>query len=189
MDQAETLIACIRLILDDPEADVYVGDGPSAYRNEALSIQIRRLSSARVGVDERRYSVDPDDGTLRERIYGNRLLRIQVDVDTPRQSAFEETAEEVADDLIAGFSRTDIAALLNAIDLGTPRAQPTRVNNLEDEHRDVRSIATFELWFPASRRHVVPVANSPGRITSTTVTGEADPGDHVLGPGLVGPPP
>lgn len=113
------------------------------------AVTLRVASITRLGIDERRAS-QATATNLRERIYGNRTLRIQMIVDTNDQDLLD-SAQEQADLILAGFMRSDVETLLMRSDLGVPVAGPVLVTNAPDAHGDERSIAIVDLVFPWSR--------------------------------------
>lgn len=151
MTLEETITAAIRLILPDVQTTgIATDDGASEWLDDTASVTFTKIGYLRQGVDERRYTVEGD--SLRERVYGNRTLRVQFTCETDRQT-LELTADELADTLIAGFERTDVEELFAALDLGIPACLPVRQVNYPNAHGDIRSAAVFEAQFPASRRH------------------------------------
>lgn len=133
-----------------PDIDVAWQDRRSSWRGER-AVTLRVVSISRLGIDERRAT---NVGTnLRERVFGNRLLRVQMIVDTNDQD-LEDSAQEQADFLVAGFSRSDVELLLLQECLGVPNAGPVLVTNAPDAHGDERSIAIVDLVFPWSRTAV-----------------------------------
>jgi hypothetical protein len=181
-----TLIACVRLIRDDPDFDVQIDGNQDGWASDALNVRISGLGIARQGVDEVRLRASGD--VLSERIFGNRTLRLQFTVDANSQT-WLASAQEAADDLAAGLSRADVATLLRAENLGVPRCSDIRIVPYRDEHGDWRSAAVFEAVFPWSRRHVPAASVTVDRIgavefTGTPITGgQNDP--HTIGPETV----
>ena len=163
-----------------PAIDTQPDDGTSAWVNDEVSVTVQLLSAPRQGHDERRLARAGNQ--VRERVYGNRSLRVQFTVNTNKQT-FAQTALEVADDLTAGLSRSDVSDILEARDLGVPVCSPVRQVNAPDAHGDVRSIAVFEAVFPSSRRHTGALVD---RIDAVNVTGTTDDieSDVTAGPVL-----
>lgn len=185
-----TLAAVVRLIRDDPAFDVRIdGKGESGssigWATDSGHVRISRLAIARQGQDEQRLAAGGVGGlVLRERVFGNRTLRLQFACETNAQT-WASTAEEMADDLRAGLIRQDVADLLWTERLGQPRCTDVRSVPYRDAHGDWRSAAIFEAVFPWSRLHAAPEDTTTDRIASVEYTGDAD--GHALGPETVGP--
>lgn len=145
MSVQQTIADCIRVVA--PALDVAWQDRKSAWRAEK-SVTLRVISVPRIGVDERRAAIQ---GTgIRERLHGNRLLRLQMIINTDDQDLLD-SAQDYADQILMGFSRSDIEQSLSLACLGVPVAGPILITNAPDEHGDQRSIAIVELTFPWSR--------------------------------------
>ena len=155
MDLADTLITSVRLALDMPDLDVRILDRSSARVSDSLSISLRVLGWSRIGVDERRHTIETsetaDPDRLRETIHGARVLRVQIIVDGTTH-ALEDSSEAIADRLVAGFSRDDVGELLDAANLASPTCGPVDSANARGDNADTRSIAVFLASFNTSRR-------------------------------------
>ena len=176
-----TLIAAVRLARDAPALDVRIDGKPDAigWISDSEHVTIERLRVPRQGVDEIRRTVDAGDGLMREHVRGNRSLVLQITCETSSQT-LASTAEELADDLIAGLSRSDVLALLWVDRVGAPRCSDVRVTPYRDAHGDWRSAATFEAVFPWSRVHTPAATVTVDRIARVIGTGDVDPDDHVV---------
>lgn len=175
------LVAAVRLILDDDEYDVGWGRRSAEWRAESHTV-ISYVSTARRGVDERRYAdVGTDD--MRERVYGNRVVRVQFTVHTDDQDV-AESAHEIAGRLVAGFSRSDVAELLDSEDLGGIRPQDPIDASYVDEHGDERSVAVFEVWFNTHRTHTGTVIPRVKALEYSGTT-EGSINDPTVGPTTV----
>lgn len=163
MSLESDLDAIVKLIRSDVTIGTKSDDGIDAWKNDEQEVTYALLGYRRQGVDERRTALEGED--IRERIYGNRTLRIQFTVNTNKQT-FENTALEIADDLIAGFNRTDVEDVLAAHELGVPVCTDPREITLVDAHKDGRSVAVFEAAFPASRRTGGPLITRIKRVVS-----------------------
>ncbi len=181
-----TLRACVRLIRNDPDFDVQTEGRADGWANDAASVRFVVLGVPRQGVDEQRFSLN-GDGTLREMVRGNRTLRLQVTCDTNAQT-WETLSTPLADDLVLGFQRTDVAALLEVENLGVPVCTEPRHVPYRDAHGDWRSASVFEAVFPWSARHVVPAAVTTDRIGQVEFAGTVDPDAHAIGPTTVSEP-
>lgn len=178
-----TLIAAVRLARGAPSLDVKIDGKPGdsiGWISDSEHVTIARLRIPRQGVDEIRRTVSIADGLMREIVRGNRSLVCQFTCETNSQ-ALAGTAEELADDLIAGLSRSDVTALLWTERVGSPRCSDVRVVPYRDAHGDWRSAAVFEASFPWSRVHAPASSVTTDRIGRIIGSGEADPGDHVVG--------
>lgn len=178
MTLQETIIACVRLILGDPSFDVRWYDKRSAWVSDTGHVEIVQLTTPRFGVDEQRLEpIGQDGATLQETIYGNRQLRLQFTCNTNDQD-LDESGPELAESLVAGFSRHDVEELLAAVHVGVPRSQGTRVVNAPDAHGDERSIGVVELWFPWSRSQEggkiksIATVHYTGAVDEIEITGE-----------------
>lgn len=184
----DTLIACVRLIRDDPDYDVKIDGRPDAvgWATDSGNVRISGLGIQRQGEDEQRLRASGD--VLTETIFGNRTLRLQFTVDTNSQT-WADTAQEAADDLRAGLCRQDVIALLNVENLGVPRCGDVRIVPYRDDHGDWRSAAVFEAVFPWSRRHTPPAGVTIDRIGAVEYTGSPITGGvndpHAIGPNTV----
>jgi len=165
MSVQSTIIACVRLILDDPTYDVHWVDLTSKWVSDASHVELQVVSIPKIGVDERRTTPEgsPEGHYVRERIYGNRSLRVQITCNTSNQN-LEESGQELAETICAGFARSDVEALLSAASLGIPAPQGVRVANSRSSHGDIRSIAIAELWFPWSRSQTGGLIGTIGEI-------------------------
>lgn len=164
MTAQEAVIQCVRLILNDPSADVRWYDRASTWVNDSAHIEITVLSIPRVGVDEPRHVAEGLN--LRETIYGNRTLKLQLVCNT-NDGDFLDSGPELADRIVAGFMRSDVEAVLQGAHLGVPRSVPVRTINAPDAHGDIRAIGAVELWFPWSRADRAGLLNTIGTIAYT----------------------
>lgn len=179
MSAQSAVIASVRVIMADPAADVRWYDRTSTWVNDEAHVEITPLGVPRYGVDEQRLKAsDPPATTLQETVYGNRSLRLQFVINTNDQD-LEDSAVDLADVLIAGFSRYDVSLLLEAEHVGIPRCGPVRSIPAPDAHGDIRSIAVFEAVFPWSRVHTGSVVPTIGSVEwSGEVEGSAS-GDPI----------
>lgn len=165
MTVQEIVIECVRIILDNPSADVRWYDRTNEWVEDSAHVEITVLSIPRVGVDEKRTS--PEGATnVRERIYGNRTLKLQIVCNTSDQDLLD-SGQELADQIGTGFNRSDVSDLLASVDLGVPRSTPVRAINAPDAHGDQRSIGAIELWFPWSRSQRGGLLGTIGTIAYT----------------------
>lgn len=153
MSAQTAIVSAIQTILG-ASYDVAWGQVAQGWTQPA-NVRLRVLSRQAHGVDEVRYFPEgPND--LREKIVGQRTLRVQVTCETLDQDLVD-SAHETADVLVAGFQRSDVEAILAADSLGVPRTTTPIDVDYQDEHGDWRSAVVFEAWFPASRTHVGPL--------------------------------
>jgi hypothetical protein len=167
----DALPAAIRTILDDEEADVYWRDRAegTAFR-AAVNVQLTRISSTRIGVDEQRHEQEGADD-VRETIVGNRRVIVQFQVETDDQD-LADSAHEVAEDIVQGLHRTDVLdALDTGAGLGAGQVQPVREVPYKDKHGRWRSAAMFEVWFPAARAHTGALI---ARVKTVVASGDVD---------------
>lgn len=146
----DTLSSIVRIVLGD-SADVMEENGPVGWVEDDVNVTWQVLGWTRQGVDERRYSEIGPAGTLQERIYGNRSMRVQFKCDTNAQT-IENSADDIADRLVSGFMRSDVEEALASVDVGVPRCGIPRTIPYRDAHGDMRSVCVFEAAFPFSRR-------------------------------------
>lgn len=169
----ETLIAAVRLIR--PAIDCKIDGKPGdsiGWIADSEHVTIQRQRLARQGVDEQRLTID-GQGDMHETIRGNRTLVLQFTCETNSQT-LDDTAEELADDLVAGLSREDVTALLWTELVGSPRCGDVRVVPYRDAHGDWRSAAIFEAVFPWKRDHVPASSVTVDRIGRVIGEGTAD---------------
>ena len=176
MTVQETLIACVRTIIGSG-ADVRLYDKQSMWVDDTAHVEITILSMPRIGVDERRVTAEGD--SLRERIYGNRSLRVQMLCNTNDQD-LAQSGQELADSIVAGFMRTDVEEALALVDLGVPRSLPVRTSNARDDHGDTRSIGIVELWFPWSRSQTGGLIGTIGQVDYTGTIDNLTPPDATI---------
>lgn len=174
-----TLLAAVALVR--PGIDVKIDGKPGAvgWDIDAANVKIQRLRVPRQGVDEQRLTVSGVDGLMRERIFGNRTLVLQFTCETNSQT-LASTAEELADDLVAGLSREDVTALLATEFVGSPRCSDVRVVPYRDAHGDWRSAAVFEAAFPWSRVHAPAATVTVDRIARVIGDGVVSPDAHAV---------
>lgn len=169
--------AALALIV--PGLDATWRDRETGFRADR-HVKLRVLSRPRIGVDEIRHS-DPDeiDGSMVERVYGVRRLTVQITVETQDQD-IADSAHALAEDLRTGLERSDVEALLEADDLGSPRTTEPREIPYRDPSGRWRSAVVFEAWFPAHTSHTGPIVDTVG---SVEVEGlDADTDATILGP-------
>lgn len=172
-DFETALIAAVRVALSEPEADVYWRDGSSAYHTET-SYALSHVSRTSRGKDVRSLGT-VTAGSAPETVRGNRVLVVQVTVDAPTQGA----ADEAADVVKAGICSTAAESLLNAANVSAARPGGVRSIPYKDAHGDTRSAAVLEITFNATRSVVVGTVPI---LAQAEVSGEVDPGAHVIGP-------
>ncbi len=176
MSRETLMIACVRLIMDDPDYDAIWLKRTTGWRTESGKVAINVLSVSRIGVDETRHADEGSDD-VRERTYGNRTLRVQFTCESDDQSP-ESSGMEIAEVLGAGFMRSDVLALLEADDVGNPRPQtPIDVSYESDDTE--RSAAVIEIWFNASRIGAGPLVPI---ILAAEVSGEIEEVPDAVGP-------
>lgn len=166
-----TLIAACRLVLGE-EYDVVWEARDTGWRDRGGCVYLSSLGRSTIGVDEpRATAVGATD--VQERIYGVRTLRVQVMCEADDQDP-EDSAEEIAEALAAGFHRTDVETLLDDENLGGVRVQPRRRIDGPSQHGDTRSIWAFEVWFNTSRTQAGPLVPVVGAVEHTGTDSETD---------------
>lgn len=175
-----TILACVALARPGLDAQIDGTPAGGSWTDDAASVRISRLSSARQGEDERRRGFSGAD--MIERVFGNRTLRLQFSCEANSQT-WEDTAEDLAEDLRTGLVRSDVEILLAAENLGVPRCTDVRSISYRDAHGDWRSAAVFEAGFPWSRVHTPAAGTTQDRIGSVEFTGTTDAG--TIGPETV----
>ncbi len=161
------LIAAVRLILG-ASFDVVWHRRETGFRSDE-HCKISVISRSRKGRDEVRFP-----GGV-EHVYGVRVLRVQFRIETQDQD-LDSSALDLADQLSAGFERTDVRALLDAAHLGGCQIQATIDASGPDEHGDDRSVAIVEIWFNHHVTHTPAVETSPGYVETVVYSGEAAEG-------------
>jgi hypothetical protein len=149
----DALIAAVRLAAGVPTLDVRIENRAGGWRSDDASIQIRNGGIRRVGIDERRFvEVEVDSVRfLREEIHGNRVVTIALFFDTNQHDSVF-SSEELADTVIAGFHRSDVGAILDAVNLARPECSEVRTVPTKSTNGDVRSISIVDARFHTSRK-------------------------------------
>ncbi len=174
------LIACVRLIMGDPEYDAIWQERTTAWRASAGAVSIAPIAVSGIGVDEVRTAIEGVASEIRERIYGTRLVKVQFMCEADDQDAGQD-AGEIAEKLAEGFARSDVEALLAAERLGGVRVQARRLVPYEDAHHDSKSVCIFEVWINHSRTGGGPLVPF---VLSAEITGsdQEDPPAVIVGP-------
>lgn len=151
MSLSSTLIAAVRLAVSNPSLDVRIADRTSRWVSDVANVSIRALGIRRLGVDEPRVRDDGDpSGDLRETIHGVRVVRLQIVVDGDTHD-LGLASEDLADDIVAGFERSDVRALLEEENLSAATCGPVLTTPARGDAGDTRSVAVFDLAFNTSR--------------------------------------
>lgn len=185
------IVSAIRTIMDDEDFDVRWADREAVFREDTAHVSLRVVSTPRQGVDEVRRTIEgglpatlpatlPLVIGLRERVLGNRSLRVQVTVDVDDQD-YSESAHEIAETIAQGFNRTDVATILDADRLGVPRCQALIEVPTTDDHRDSRSVVVFEAWFPWRRIHTGPLLDTVREVHGTATVEDEETAWDVVG--------
>ncbi len=184
------ILEAVSTIMADATYDVDWEKRRARWRNASGHVLVTRLSQARKGVDEVRTSLVGSGGPvpvyndLRERVYGVRVLRLQFTCVTDDQD-LADSAHEIADRIIAGFSFHDVEAILDAADIGVPRCTEPRDISFFDDAGDERSAVVFEAAFNTSRTQTNPTLLP--RVKAVEFSGELDDSDVLVGPTEVEP--
>lgn len=151
MTLSETLIAVVRLAVSSPALDVRILDRTSRWVSDVANVSIRSLGYRRIGTDEPRVTDDGDpSGDLLETIHGVRVLRLQIIVDGDVHD-LGEASEDLADRIVAGLERSDVAELLEEANLSRATCGAVVTAPARGDSADVRSVSVFEVAFNTSR--------------------------------------
>lgn len=166
----DTLIAAVKLAAGRPDLDVRIENRAGGWRSDEASIQIRNGGIRRVGIDERRFVEDTIDGVryLREEIHGDRVVSISLFFDTNQHDSIF-SSEELADTVIAGFHLSDVAEILDAVNLSRPECSDVRTVPTKSTNGDVRSVSIVDARFNTSRKVTGALYDPIESISSTVV--------------------
>jgi hypothetical protein len=138
-------------------------------------VRLTPLGIRRVGQEERRL-VLPEGGTaLEQYLYANRVLRVQVAVETQSQE-LEKSALEYADRIRSRLAFEEVRAEIEAAGLAFAGADEIVLADYEDKDGREVSFAGFECRFNFSR---FEQGEDIDWIATATGTGEIGPGDPV----------
>jgi hypothetical protein len=175
------MILAVRTALDDLAADVGWTHKEARWRS-AAHVRLRLLSATRKGRDERRYAPEGSDD-IRERVYGVRVLRIQVTCEAQDQDLVA-SAWDLAERVSTGMHEADVVAVLDTAGIGLASiTAPTGVDYM-DAHRRTRSAVVFDLALNAHTSQVGPLVP---RVKSLEFTGTIENGPDI-GPEIVSEP-
>lgn len=160
------LIAATRAALNAPTFDARIEMRADAWRSDAQSILIRWAGFERLGHDEKR--LVPTGLNVRETIEGARVLRIAFICDSHRQD-FEESAEDLADRLMAGFQFSTVEEILDTVNLARPVFGAVLNTSAPGRYDDARSLVIVNARFNYSRTVQGPLHGTIGASTAVLV--------------------
>lgn len=145
MDWA-TLRAAIPLVVQtaagDPTLDVGWHNREARWRNKR-HVRLRVLGLKSKGRDERRYTPEGEND-MRERVYGVRVLRVQISCETQDQD-LDDSAMSLAEDVAIGLTEAASIAALDSAGVGVATIGDRRPVDYMDEHGRWRSAVVFEV--------------------------------------------
>ena len=169
MPAQDAIEAALRLCVGDPELDVFWANKESGFRSP-VNVRLSVISNVKFGRDEVRYGAPDVDGAMIESVVGVRRLGIQIQVETDDQDLIDG-ADELADQIRAGFMASDVLAVLDAADLGGPQIRDPRAVDYRDKHGRWRSATVLEVWFNRARARVGPTIAAVGTVEGTGLSG------------------
>lgn len=119
----------------------------SAWRPDAFA-RLDLLGVRSIGVDEERLEHDEVQDVLIQRRYGQRVIRVQIAVETQSQE-LEKTAMVYAEKMRARLRLVEVHAALNAAGLAFSGADEITALDYDDEEGRTVSFAGFEARFNA----------------------------------------
>lgn len=171
----------VQTALDDLEADVGWHHKESRWRS-ATHVRLRVLSVSRKGRDERRTTAVGDDD-LRERVYGIRVLRIQITCEAQDQD-LAQSAWNTAETVSTGLHESDVATVLETAGLGLASITPPLGVDYMDASGRTRSAVVFDVSLNTHTSQTGPLIP---RVKSLEFTGTIENGPDI-GPETVSEP-
>lgn len=142
------LISAVRSAADDPSLTVFWQETPQGFRTFPL-VRLDVVSFDNVGRDEIRGEADAGTQTIQQRVYGNRLLTIQITIETRSQS-LAGSAMALADTVRTGLGGEAVRdALASGPEVGLTLRGPVRHATYTNANGMRQSFASFEVTLNA----------------------------------------
>ena len=168
------ILLAAQTALGDLAYDVGWAHKEARWRSSVGQVQMKILSNARKGRDELRYTAEGDDD-IRERVYGVRVLRIQVTCEAQDQD-LAQSAWEVAETLSTGLRASDSIAILDTAEIGVASITPPLGVDYPDAHGRTRSAVVFDVAFNAHTSQTGPLIP---RVKSVEFEGTIENGPDI----------